>query len=228
MKLPVVGSAKGWLQWLAVLALLFSGGVAGAQPPPEDLRLPPPSLHGGGGMGDVGVPVVQTLRDASSSFPFIFETGLGVASRQAFKMSSDEHQATLDYQLTMPGAKQLMSTYSQMARYFADLPAEIRRARTRAAMGKHPTLTEAITQLEKDPERMAICKRGGLTANDFTVGVRALRMALWLAEGMQASPDVFASPENLAFANANLAQLQPKWHALEPKWDAVEWRRLRE
>jgi hypothetical protein len=171
---------------------------------------------------------VEALRDPSSSFPFIFETGLGVASRQASKMTPDEHQEILDYQLTMPGANRLMSTYSQMARYFADLPVEIRRARTRATMGKHPTLTETITHMEKDPERMAICKRNGLTANDFIVGVRALRMALWLAEGMQASPDVFASPENLTFANANLAQLQPKWHALEPKWDAVEWRRLRE
>ena len=228
MKLPVVGSAKGLLQWLAVLALLFSpfGGVAGAQPPPEDVRAPPPSVHGSG-MGGV-VPVVQTLRDPSTSFPFIFETGLGVASRQASKMSPDEHQATLDYQLTMPGANQLMSTYSQMARYFADLPAEIRRARTRATMGKHPTLTETITRMETDPERMAICKRNGLTANDFIVGVRALRMALWLAEGMQANPNVVASPANLAFANANLARLRKKWQALEPKWDAAEWRRLRE
>ena len=63
--------------------------------------------------------------------------------------------------------------------------------------------------------RHGICKRKGLTAKDYIVGVRALRRALWLAEGMQESPDVFASPANLALATANLAELRPKWDTLE-------------
>jgi hypothetical protein len=62
---------------------------------------------------------------------------------------------------------------------------------------------------------MAICKRNGLTAKDYIVGVPTLRMALWLAGGMPANPNIFASPTNLAFAKANLAELHPKWIAAE-------------
>jgi len=40
-------------------------------------------------------------------------------------------------------------------------------------------------------------------------------MALWRAQGMAESSLVYASPANLAFAKANLAQLKPKWDAAE-------------
>ena len=63
---------------------------------------------------------------------------------------------------------------------------------------------------------MAIVTRNGLTAKEYIVGVPALRMALWLAEG-RATPSmlVFASPAKLAFAKANLGQLKPEWDALD-------------
>ena len=62
---------------------------------------------------------------------------------------------------------------------------------------------------------MAILKKNGLTAKDYIIGVPALRMALWRAQGMAESSLVYASPANLAFAKANLAQLKPKWDAAE-------------
>jgi hypothetical protein len=37
-------------------------------------------------------------------------------------------------------------------------------------------------------------------------------MAMMIAEGIQA-PDIFASPANVAFVKANLAELRPKWAA---------------
>ena len=55
-------------------------------------------------------------------------------------------------------------------------------------------------------------KRNGLTAREYLVGVPALRMAMMIAQGTQA-PNIFASPSNVAFAKANLAELKPKWDA---------------
>jgi hypothetical protein len=69
--------------------------------------------------------------------------------------------------------------------------------------------------MEKEPKVAAILKQNGLTAKDYVTGVPALRMALWLAEGLPPGPTIFASPANLAFAKANVAVLGPKWEAVD-------------
>jgi hypothetical protein len=76
------------------------------------------------------------------------------------------------------------------------------------------TPAERSAQLENDPKAMAILKQNGLTPRDYLVGVPALRMALRAAQG-PASPDLVASPANLAFAKANLADLKPKMDAAD-------------
>jgi hypothetical protein len=63
--------------------------------------------------------------------------------------------------------------------------------------------------MEKDPKVASILKQENLTARDYLVGVPALRMALLAAQGAS-GPNIVASPANLAFAKANLAQLKPK------------------
>jgi len=77
------------------------------------------------------------------------------------------------------------------------------------------TSAERRAQLEKDPEAMAILKQNGLTSQDYLVGVPALRMALMAAQNLGSSPNVIASPANVAFAKANLAQLKPKMDAAD-------------
>jgi len=54
-----------------------------------------------------------------------------------------------------------------------------------------------------------------LAENETQVGVPTLRMALMAAQGAVNSPNVIASPANLAFARANLAQLKPKVDAAD-------------
>ena len=49
----------------------------------------------------------------------------------------------------------------------------------------------------------------------FAVLAWALRMAMMIAEGVPASAKVVASPANVAFAKANLAELTPKMNAAE-------------
>jgi len=140
-------------------------------------------------------------------FPFVLT--LGLASGQMSKMTPQERQEFLDYQLTLPRANQLIAALPQMTQYVISLPPEV------LAKSAKQTRAEQIANLEKNPKGMAILKQNGLTAKDYIVGVPTLRMALWLAKGMAASPLVFASPANLAFAKANLAQLQPKWDAVD-------------
>jgi len=57
-------------------------------------------------------------------------------------------------------------------------------------------------------------KQNGLTAHDYTVGVIALRMALWKAAG-NASAAMIVSPQNLAFAKTNLGELKPRMDAAD-------------
>ena len=139
----------------------------------------------------------------------LFVLTLGQASGQAPKMTAKERQDILDYRLTLQRANQLIAALPPMTKYVISLPEEV------LAKSANQTTAEQIVDLEKDPKGMAILKQNGLTAKDYIVGVPTLRMALWLAEGVAASPLVFASPANLAFAKANLAQLQPKWDAAD-------------
>jgi hypothetical protein len=119
--------------------------------------------------------------------------------------SPEETQAILDYKLSMPVANQLLSAMGPMTRYVASLP-DLRERMARAAT---QTLAERVAQLEKDPQAMAILKQNSLTARDYIVGVPALRQAIWMASGRNA-PNLVASPANLAFAKANLAELKPR------------------
>ena len=96
-----------------------------------------------------------------------------------------------------------------MTRFFLSQPQQV--------LTTWSSLTPAkkIANLANSPQAMNILKPYQLTAKDYVVGVPALRLAMWRAEGIPESPTVFASPGNLSFAKANLAQLKPKWEAVD-------------
>ena len=135
---------------------------------------------------------------------------LALATGQVSKLSDAQRQAILDYQLTLPRANQLIAAMEAMTKYVASLPdfAE----RMRKAMTQTPA--QRLADFEADPKAMAIAKQNGLTAKEYLVGVPALRMALLAAQG-RASPMIIASPANVAFAKANLAELKPKMDAAD-------------
>ena len=68
--------------------------------------------------------------------------------------------------------------------------------------------------MEKDPKAMAILQQNRLTAREYHIGVPVLRMAIMAAQGIS-SPNIIASPSNIAFAKANLAQLKSKMDAAD-------------
>jgi hypothetical protein len=135
----------------------------------------------------------------------------GLAVGQASAAPSQERQVILDYQLTLPRANQLISAMQAMTQYVVSLPD----FQDRVVKSMKMTPAERRAQMEKDPEAMAILKWNGLTAQDYLVGVPALRMALTAAQGGASSPNVIASPSNVAFAKTNLAQLKPKMDAAD-------------
>ena len=128
----------------------------------------------------------------------------------AQNLSPQQRQAILDYQLTLPGAEHLITAMEAMTKYLVSLPDYQERMRKSATM----TAADRIAQLENDPRAAAILKQNSLTARDYLIGVPALRMALMAAQGTTA-PNVVASPANVAFAKANLAQLKPKMDAAD-------------
>jgi hypothetical protein len=140
----------------------------------------------------------------------IVMVAIALASGGAQAKSAEETQAILDYKLTMPLANQLLNAMGPMTAYVASLPD----LRERMAKAATMTLAERIAQLEKDPKAMAILKQNNLTGRDYIVGVPTLRQAIWLASGRN-SPNLVASPANLAFAKANLAQLKPSMDAAD-------------
>jgi hypothetical protein len=140
-----------------------------------------------------------------------FGLATGPARGQTSKGSPQEGQEILNYQLTLPRANQLITAMEAMTQYLVSLPD----FQDRLLKSMKMTLAEQRAQLEKDPKTMAILKQNGLTAQEYLVGVPALRMALMAAQGLANAPNITVSPGNLAFAKANLAQLKPKMDAAE-------------
>jgi hypothetical protein len=130
---------------------------------------------------------------------------LSVAQGQA-GLTPEARQEILDYKLTMQRAKQLIAALPEMSRFVVSLSPE---ARAKAAKA---TPAERLANTANNPTSAAILKRNGLTAKEYLVGVPALRMAMMIAQGIQA-PDILASPANVAFVKANLAELKPAWDA---------------
>ena len=128
----------------------------------------------------------------------------------AQNLTPQQRQAILDYNLTLPGAEHLITAMQAMTKYLTSLPDYQERMRKSATM----TAADRIAQIEKDPGAAAILKQNSLTARDYLIGVPALRMALMAAQGAT-TPNIVASPANVAFAKANLAQLKPKMDAAD-------------
>jgi len=134
----------------------------------------------------------------------------GLAVGQTAAAPSQARQDILAYQLTLPRANQLIAAMQAMTQYVVSLPDY----KDRLVKAMKMTPAERQAAMEKDPKAMAILKQNGLTAPEYVVGVPALRMALMAAQGAT-SPNIVASPSNLAFAKANLAQLKPKMDAAD-------------
>jgi hypothetical protein len=128
----------------------------------------------------------------------------------AQNISPQQRQAILDYQLTLPVAEHLIAAMQSMTKYLISLPDYQERMRKSATM----TAADRIAQIEGDSTAAGILKQNSLTARDYLIGVPTLRMALMSAQGATA-PNIVASPANVAFAKANLAQLKPKMDAAD-------------
>jgi hypothetical protein len=133
------------------------------------------------------------------------------ASGQTTQTAPERRQAILDYELTLPRANQLIRALEAMTHYVVSLPD----FQARLAKSMKMTPAEQLAQVENDPKAMAILKQNNLTAREYVVGVPALRMALMVAQGMPAGPSIIASPANVTFAKAHLAELKPKMDAAD-------------
>jgi hypothetical protein len=132
----------------------------------------------------------------------------GLAHSQA---SPEQRQAILAYKLTRPLADKLLAALPEMTRYVVAKP----NFKEIVARSAKASLAERIAQTDSDPGAMAILKKQGLTAREYVVGVPALRMALLKAGDSPGSEAMIVSPDNLAFAKANLAELKPKLDAAD-------------
>jgi len=120
-------------------------------------------------------------------------------------LGPDQRNAILGYELTLDRANHLISAMSALTQYLVSLPD----FKERMARSAKLTPAERLAQMEQDPKTSEILKQNSLTARDYLVGVPALRMALLSAQGLNA-PNIVASPANVAFAKAHLAELKPK------------------
>ena len=120
-------------------------------------------------------------------------------------LTQAQRDAILGYSLTLDRANHLITAMAAVTQYLVSLPDYQQRL---AQSAKLPA-AERAAQMEKDPKISGILKENNLTAREYIVGVPTLRMALIAAQGAT-SPNIVASPANVAFAKANLAQLKPK------------------
>ena len=136
---------------------------------------------------------------------------VALPANQASGAAAQQRQQLLDYELTMPRANQLIAAMDAMTKYVTSRPDAAERIRKSATM----TPAERLAQVENDPKAMAILKQNDLTARDYLIGVPVLRMALMVAQGLPQSEKIVASPANVAFAKAHLAELKPKMDAAD-------------
>jgi hypothetical protein len=141
----------------------------------------------------------------------LFLVSVGLMKGQPPQISPEQRQAILDYQLTVQRTNQLIPAMEAMTKYLVSLPD----FQDRLQKSMRMTPAERLAQLENDPKAMAIVKQNGLTARDYVIGVPALRMALMAAQGAPTGPYIIASPANVAFAKAHLAELKPKMNAAD-------------
>jgi hypothetical protein len=139
----------------------------------------------------------------------LFLIAITIVNGQKPPITPAARKEILDYPLTLTRADHIISVLPLMTQFFMSQPQDV--------ITKWTAMTPAlkIAALGKSPEAMAILKPYDLTARDYVVGVPALRMALWRAQGVAETPGIFASPGNLAFAKAHLSQLKPKWEAVD-------------
>jgi hypothetical protein len=134
---------------------------------------------------------------------------IGLATAQT-SLTPDQRKAILDYQLTMSKANTLASAMEALSKYVAALPKSQERGLRLATMSP----AELRDLIEKDAKAMAILTQNGLTVRDYLTGSNALVMAYTIAATNASNDYIFASPANIAFAKANLAQLKPKMDAV--------------
>jgi len=120
-------------------------------------------------------------------------------------LTQAQRDAILGYSLTLDRANHLITAMTGVTQYLVSQPDYLQRV---AESAKLPAAEQAA-RMEKDPKISSILKDNGLTARDYIVGVPTLRMALMAAQGLS-TPNIVASPANVAFAKANLAELKPK------------------
>jgi len=120
-------------------------------------------------------------------------------------LTQAQRDAILGYSLTLDRANHLIAAMSGISQYLVSQPDY----KERLAQSAKLSPAEQAARMEKDPKISGILKDNGLTARDYIVGVPTLRMALLAAQGLN-SPNIVASPANVAFAKANLAELKPK------------------
>src|SRR5262249_20703454 len=120
-------------------------------------------------------------------------------------LTQAQRDAILGYSLTLDRANHLIAAMSGITQYLVSLPDY----KERLAESAKLTAAEQATRMEKAPKISGILKANSLSARDYIVGVPTLRMALLAAQGLN-SPNVVASPANVAFAKANVNELKPK------------------
>jgi hypothetical protein len=130
--------------------------------------------------------------------------GVRPASAQG-GLTQTQRDAILSYPLTLDRANHLITAMSAISQYLVSQPDY----KDRLAKSAKMTAAEQAAQMEKDPTISGVLKSNDLTARDYIVGVPTLRMALFAAQGLN-TPNIVASPANVAFAKANLATLKPK------------------
>ena len=127
------------------------------------------------------------------------------ATAQSPGLSPEQRDAILAYSLTLDRSNHLVAAMAAVTQYLVSLPDYPARLARSAKL----TTAVRIAQMDQDPRVASILKQNNLTAREYLVGVPTLRMALLAAQG-RTSPMIVASPANLAFVKANLAQLKTK------------------
>lgn len=122
----------------------------------------------------------------------------------AQNLPADVQQAVKDYRLDLAKANRFTDAMAELTAYTLKQPDWQKKVMERMKL----PFDQQMKAMAAEPGTAAILKKHGLEAREYSIGLFALRAAIYSAKGTNIGIANLASPANVSFAKANPALVE--------------------
>lgn len=135
----------------------------------------------------------------ATSIRILLLSALFTLTAPAQNLPPDVQQAVKDYKLDLAKSNRLTDAMAELTAYTLKQPDWTKKMVERMKL----PFDQQMKQMAAEPGSAAILKKHGFEARDYSVGLLALRAAVYSTKGMNIGITNLASPANLALVKAN-------------------------